>query len=238
MAIFGNIEFDKVAQVGEKVRIDGSSSFVSKDETAATLVRIRPSAVDSWITVSGVGLSSDDWFIDWVYSVAGVFQPEIEITTSGSPVTFSSEITVVTKAEDNLFSSDEEIKAYEPDILKWLPPGKWTYNNIHRRAQETLLTELYKNRIFNTDGTKITKDQIVDITEVREWSIFKTLSIIFSGISNKVDDVFSVKASMYLKKSGEYKNLVFNIIGIDFNKDGEVTLSEKIDIRSGTMVRR
>jgi hypothetical protein len=238
MAIFGNIEFDKIVQVGERVRLEGSGSFVSKDETAVTLVRMRADSTEPWITVSGASTTIEDWYIDWIYTTAGSFQPEIEITTSGLPVAFSNTITVVTKLADNLFSTDEELKAYEPDILKWLPMGKSTYNNIHRRVQEMILTELYKNRIINSDTTKITKDQIVDITEVREWSVFKTLNLIYSGISNKPDDVFATKSTMYLKQSAEYKNLVFNIIGIDLNKDSVISAGEKLDIRSGTLIRR
>ena len=238
MGIFGNIDFDKIVQVGEKVRIDGSGSFISKDEAAVTLVRIRPTSVSAWITVSGVDKTIEDWYIDWVYLFAGNFDPEIEITTNGLPISFSNIITVVTVASDNLFSKDDELKAYEPDILKWRPEGRWTFNNVHRRVQEMILTELYKNRILNSDTSKITKDQIVDIAEVREWSIYKTLFLIYAGISNKSEDVFAAKSSMYSKQSAEYKNLVFNIIGIDLNKDSVISASEKLGIRSGTLLRR
>lgn len=236
MAIFGNIDFDLIVQAGEKIRLDASSSFLSPDEAALVTAKIKPEATASFINLDITDI--EKWFIDWVYTSVGSKTVTLEIDTGSGPVTFTKDLTVVSLASENLFSSDYDLKAYEPDIMKWLPKGRWTYNFIHRKVRDLILTEIYKNRITNKDGTKITKEQIVDISEVREWAVCYVLNLIFIGISNKPDDTFSIKASMYKKTANEYKNLSFNILGIDLNSDSQIDITEKLDIRSGSLIRR
>lgn len=238
MSIFGNLRFDPIVQINEKTRLDASSSFVNQDEADVSLVRIEAEAGAGYITVSGVGIAQADWYLDWGYATAGTKVVSLEITTDGAPVVSTYSVSVVTVADDALFSSDNDLQKFEPDIMKWLPVGRYTWNFVHRKVQEKILTEIYKSRILADDGTKLEKTEVLDIAEVREWAAFQALSIIFKGIQNAVDDVFSQKSLDYAKKSSEFQQYSLNILALDYDKDGTLESGEKADFRSGSLVRR
>jgi len=240
MAIFGVLETDLVVQVNEKVRLDASKTFVTNDEADITLVEIKPSAADAYITVfSTVGAElQENWFLDWSYSAAAATTASVRITTNAAPVVFTKDFTVVSVATDALFASDDDLKTIESDIMKWLPAGKSTWNFTHRKVQQRILTEIYKSRILGTDYEKLTKAEFLDISEVREWATYMALSMIYGSIQNAVDDVFMQKSKKYEAKSNEYQQYTFNILRADYNRDGNITETEKLDFRSGGLIRR
>jgi hypothetical protein len=238
MSIFGMIDLESVVQVGEKTRLDVSRSFLTQDEEDATLVEIKPSDSDSYITVSGVSVTQDQWYLDWIYAAAGSQTVSLRITTDGAPSVFTSTITVVTVASDALFASDDDLAKFEPDIKKWLPSGKSTWNFVHRKVQDKILTELYKSRIFDANGDKLEKAAVVDTAEVREWACYMALSIIFTGISNAPDDVFHQKSLEYAKKEHTFMNYSLNILKLDYDGDGTLESSERVGFRSTLLVRR
>lgn len=239
MSIFGNLLFDDTVQVAEKVRLDASTSFVTQDEAAVSLVRIEPEAGNGYITVSGVSVSQKDWVLDWGYATDGAKVISLEITTDGAPVVTTYNLTVLTVVDDALFAGDQDLKKFEPDIMKWLPSGKSTWNFIHRKVQEKILTEIYKLRIFAKDGTKLEKTEVIDKAEVREWATFAALAIIFKGIQNATDDVFGQKAIDYTNKANQFMQYSLNVLALDYDKDGTIDLdTEKMDFRSGGLFRR
>lgn len=238
MSIFGTIDLETTVQVNEKTRLDASRSFVTQNEADVSLVEIKPSDADSYITVSGTGILQEDWYLDWIYSSAGAKTVSLRITTNGAPQVFTSIITVVTVAADALFATDDDLSKFEPDIKKWLPAGKSTWNFVHRKVQDKILTELYKSRIFDSNGDKLTKAAVVNTAEVREWAVYMALSIIFTGISNTTDDVFHQKSLEYEKKSKVFMNYSLNVLQLDYDGDGTLENSEKLDFRSTLLVRR
>lgn len=238
MSIFGLIDLETTVQVNEKTRLDASRSFITQGEGAISLVEIKPETSGSYVTVSGVSITSDLWYLDWIYSTAGTKTISLRITTTSTPVVFTQDIVVVTVATDALFASDSDLGKFEPDIRKWLPAGKSTWNFVHRKVQDKILTEIYKSRILDDSGNKLTKAAVIDIAEVREWAAYMALSIIFNGISNSPEDVFFQKSLDYAKKSNEFQNYSFNILKLDYNGDGTASDSEKQDFRSGNLVRR
>jgi hypothetical protein len=238
MAIFGNIEVESTVQVNDKTRINCIKTFVSKDSTAITLVRIKPEASESFIQVGTT--SSKDYYLDWEYSTAGTKVITLEITNIVlmAPVvtTFTSSIEVLSVADDKLLSSDQDLSAIEPDILKWIPTGRNTFLNVHRKSQSLILDWLDSIRVWRTDGTKLTKEDLSLTDDLKQLSIYTTLSLIYMGISNKVDDVFLNKAREYANRAQEIKNR--GRIQADFNGNGTLESSEGTDMRSYTMVRR
>lgn len=233
--IFPVVHLDEVIQINEKTRIDCSQSFVSKGTVAITKVEVEPEASAGYIDVYNV--DSGEWYLDWVYLTAGTKTVSVKIT-AGTTETVTKTLSVVSVASDALFSSDNTLKAIEPDIMKWLPDGKSSWNFAHRRAQEIILNTLYKNRIYTTDGSKLTKAEVLDVSEVSDWSTYLVLGMIFNGISNAVDDVFSRKSALYNSKAHEAQNLAFNVLKLDYDKSGTLTNGEKYDLRSGSMIRR
>lgn len=236
MAIFGILETEPVVQVGDKTRLSAIRSFISKDEAAITLVRIRPEASGAWVQVSGTGLTFKDWYLDWVYPTAGSKQAKVEITTNSGPQEFAVSLSVVTAADDKLWSSDADLQKYEPDIMKWIKPGRSSYLDMHRAAQTEILDWLDEQRIWDHEGNRFDKEDILVTDEVRKLSTFWTLSLIFGGIQNQPDDVFFQKAQKYEGKVKEAKNR--GRLLIDYDKDDEQTNDEGVEMRSIRMYRR
>jgi hypothetical protein len=238
--IFPVCEIESTILQNEKVRISAIDSYVTKDEPAITKVEIQPYAAAGFVTVTGS--TSKDWYYDYAYSTTGDKVISVKITTTASPTpvvtTITKTVTVVSDATAALFSTDSDLKIIESDIMKWLPTGRFTYNNIHFRVQENILTDIKKNRILNSDGTDILKTQILDVKEVREWAAYSALAMIFNSISNAVDDVFSKKSFRYYEMAQRSQNLALNMLSLDLNKDSAITIDERLDLRSVGMVRR
>lgn len=121
---------------------------------------------------------------------------------------------------DNLFSNDSDLTKHEPDLLNWLPDGKNSYKYAHRRAQELILKYLDEKGYTDVYDDKLLIDAIVDIDEVKEWSTFLTLKLIFQGMKNAVDDVFSQKVQTYLEYEKQARDRA--VLRIDLDNDGEI----------------
>lgn len=226
--IFGILKTDSTVQVGDKIRLDGTGSFISPDEAAITLVRIRPSASGDFITVTSLK------YLDWVYSSAGSETVTLEITTDGSPETFTKTVTVISEADDKLFSNDNDILQHESDAMRFLPKGYSSFNHIHRSAQSIILDSLTQRGIYKETNIPLTKDNIYNILEVKHWSKYLVLQMIYSNVQNEVNDVYAQKASQYRELTERAAQRAF--VTLDTNEDGQPDIN--VDLRVGRLVRR
>jgi hypothetical protein len=160
----------------------------------------------------------------------------LESENSDGSNTKVSHIKLYSVEGDKLFSRDEDLMTWEPDIMKYVPAGRSTYLNIHREAQNQILYYLDKEGYTDIYQKKFTKFALVMIDEVREWSTFLALSIIMWGLSNKVDDVFLKRHYEYLKKAQEARSRA--ILRIDIDGDKVVDLGEDVDLMYGSIFRR
>lgn len=237
MAVFGIIEADQTIQVGDKARIFAGKSFISKGASAISTVELRADTAEAYITVSGVSLTTDDWYIDWVYTTAGAKTIGLRVTQADTTVTsFTLGVTAVTVATDNLFSDDDDLKSIQFDIMNWLPAGRSSWVFMHREAQKQILDYLNNTLITNADGARVTKAQIVDIQEVNDWSKFLVMGLIMQSISNQSDDIFKQKADYYQILSDKAKAKA--VLRLDLDSDGTIESGEKLDVRSGFVIRR
>lgn len=237
MAVFPILELEAKVQTGEKTRLNGTKSFLTQDEAAVTLVRIRPSASDSFITVSAVDATdSSYWFLDWQYSTTGTKTIDLEIT-AGAVTTYSATIVVTDSSTERLFSSDQDIMSEEPDILRFVRDGKSSFNDLHRTAQTKVMDEIYRAKIFDVNGAKLTVADVIEIDELKPWSKYMVLKMIFESVSNAVDDVFALKSAKYAKAELEARNMAFNQMRLDYNKDENLEVDEHQNFRSGDLVR-
>jgi hypothetical protein len=124
---------------------------------------------------------------------------------------------------------------YEPELLNWVRAGRNSFLDVHRASQDRILTYLDEKRIWDTNGDRLTLDAITDVVEVKDWSKFMTLRLIFEGISNATDDVFHEKALRYKALEVEARNRA--ALRLDRDGDGETDVT-KLDMRSIFMVRR
>lgn len=235
MAIFPLIETDGIVQTNDRLRIKGSSTFISKDEAAITLVEIEPEAGNGYIDVTGS--SSDDWYLDWAYSgTSRTVTVGLRVTTDGAPVVSTVDVDVVTAADDKLFSDDKGLLRLESDIMDFLPKDRSSFIFMHRKARDLILDWFNEMGYRNLDGTKITADEVLDVDEVRRWAEYQTLSLIFQDASNIVDDKHDVKSKHYDSRAVDAKRRA--VVHLDLNKDGDVDINEGVNISSVDLVRR
>lgn len=234
MAIFPNLELEDIVQVNDKTRLNASKSFVSKDEAAITLIEIEPEASAGYVDVTAA--AAKNWYLDWEYATAGTKVVSCRVTTDGSPTTSTFSLTVVSAATDNLFSSDSDLTALEHDILRWVPDGRNSFKNVHRKAQSLIMAWLDENGHTDSSGARLTKAAIVDLEEVRYWSSALAMSLIFKSISNAVDDVFQEKAKQYDSMAISHRNRL--ILRLDVDGDASISVGEGINVRTLDLVRR
>jgi hypothetical protein len=150
------------------------------------------------------------------------------VTTEGqTQVTDSIWINVFSVLGDALWSSDEELMNHEPDIRKWVWPGRNSFKNIHRQVQKDIL--YYFDRIGAVDvfEEKFTKEDVIDVNELREWATYMALRKIFEGIKNATDDVFTQKRQTY--ESFELAARQRALVRFDVNNDGIADSDEGFD---------
>ena len=103
--------------------------------------------------------------------------------------------------------------------------GRNTFKDMHRRAQ-TLIIDFFRVKGYrNLDGTNVTIDEILDLLEVKEWSTYMVLKLIFEGRSNDPEDIFRIKSETYEGDMIAARESVFKVY--DFNKSGDLTESER-----------
>lgn len=234
MAIFGVLDFDPVVQENDKVRLKAMRSFVSKDEAAITLIEIEPFAGNGFVDVTNA--DPNEYYLDWSYATDGAITVSLRITTDGAPITITKDLAVVTEADDMLFSNDSDILKYETEVMDLLPDGYSSFNYQHRKSQQAILDWLTESGYRANGNTKITKDLILDMDEVRKWSEALTLQFIYNDNSNSVDDKFKEKSMYYEKVASDARNR--STFYFDKNKDGEITDGEFIRPTSLDMIRR
>jgi len=222
--IFPAIELEETVQVNDKTRLNAEKSFVSTNEAAITLLEIQPSATDSFIDVT------TDKFLDWQYSTDGDKAVIVRITTDGAPVTATFTLPIINVVDDKLFSSDSQIVPYEPDILNYVKEGRNSFLDVHRTAQNGILVWLDENEFWDIDQNPLDKDDIINISEVSDWSKFLTLKYIFEGLSNGTDDIFHVKSLRYNKRMLTARGRA--ILRVDTNNDGDIDTTGNLDLRS------
>jgi len=234
MAIFPNIEVESIVQIGDKIRINADKSFVSKDEAAITLVEIQPEGTEAFIDVTGA--SFRDYYLDWSYAGASrTATVSVRITTDSVPTTLTQDISLLTDADDALFSVDSDIVPFESDVLKYVDVGRNSFLNKHRAVQGLIVDMLNDQGIVLSDGTRVTKSAILDIEEVNTWSKYWVLGLIFDDLQNSDGDKFQEKANKYFGRANKARDKSF--IRLDLNSSGTIDTTELIDLQTLDLVR-
>lgn len=143
---------------------------------------------------------------------------------------------VYSEAGDRLFCTDQDLTAHESDLMRWVKDGRSSFKDQIRRSQKLIIAWLDEKGYVNAYGDKYTKWDLVDLEEVRQWSIFQTLKLIMQSLSNVTDDVFDKKAAEYSKFEEAARQRC--VLRIDVNKDGVVDATEGASIFSGSLFRR
>ncbi len=231
MAIFPIGEVEPTVQVNDKTRIDASKSFVSSG-TAISAIKIDPTGSAGFTTVT------TDQYLNWSYSASGTYNAKIRVEAGSASASaqITKAIIVVTEASDYLFSGDSDLRLHEPEILKWVEAGRASFLNVHRRAQTIVMKWLDKEGYVDIDGEPFEKAALIDREEVKQWSIYIALRLIFSGLSNAVDDLFAKKAAYYEAMEIDWRNRA--LLRLDTDGDGTADNGEGVDPAYTFVARR
>lgn len=225
--LFPILRTDSIVQVGDKLRLDASRSFVSPTATISKY-EFDPTNGGTYIDTGTVN------YMDWVYPAAGTQTAKLRITSTTTAV-ITLAVTVVTAAADGLFSDDASLFEIEPNVMKYLPPERSSFKYVHRRVQKHILDTYAQRRIYKQDGSKIVLADLVDVTEVSNWATLMALGYIFQGLSNAIDDVFDKKAKKYFMNAYAAEHMALRF---DFNGDSELDEFENYDMISTGLFRR
>lgn len=232
--IFLDFKSEGLVQVGDKTRLDVSNSFVS-DNIPLTDIEIAPNNID-YVSVFNAG-DSDKWYLDWSFSASGETTIGVRATDGANTVSQTYTVTIVSEAEDNLYSNDSQIFAIESELKRYIPSGRNSFKNIHREAQSRILNYLDRKRIWNDDGTPYNKNQLNLEGSLSKWSLYETLVIIYS-------DLFVSGGDKFAEKLNEYKALRQferdrGAIRIDKDSSGTIdNNSEFQDLKTFRMILR
>lgn len=238
--LFPKLTFETVMQIDDKLRLDASRSFANDSENI-TDVLIEPEAGNGFISVYNNGNTSK-WYLDWAYETDGFKDVSVKIVAdSGDKTkTYMAAINVLDEDTDALLSTDNDLYPYEPDILNYLPRGKNSYIYAHRKSQERILAYLDEQRIWKSDNSIYTKQDLIDLgselqDQFKQWSTFQTLLIIFESVQVSNADIFQ-------EKKLEYENLMRqarNRSSLRLDQDGDGVIDEvPYNIRSTRLIRR
>jgi hypothetical protein len=225
--IFPILKSDSVIQVSDKIRFDASSSFISSGDPVDSF-EIEPDTGAGFIDVT------TDKLLDWAYTSEGPKSVSLRLTRGVEIETITKQILVLTATEDRLFSSDKDLLAHEANVYDYLPKGYSSFNHVHRSAQQLILDSLSQRGLYTDTGVPLTKNDLFNIEEVKQWSKFLVLSMIFSNAQNEVGDFFAQKAQSYKDLSERSASRAF--ITLDTTQSGNP--EQVVSLTSGRLVRR
>lgn len=166
----------------------------------------------------------------------GIRKITLTVASSSESASFSHYLEVYTPEGDALFSDDSDFTVNENDIMKWLPNGRGSFLDLHRKAQKEIVDWCDRKGYRDDLGKKITKWAFVDNSDVRMWSAYMGLRMFFEGVQNQTDDVFKKKADMYGKKEIEARNRVE--LSLDLNGDKKADTASAVSFSSGRLIMR
>lgn len=222
---------ESVIQFGDKITFDGSQSFVSEGSNPITTWEIDPGDGSGFQNVT-----STKGVLSWVYSGASTadLTVSLRIGDGSTTETVARPLKTITEADDKLFSGDADLFPHEPDIYQYLPAGKSSFKYAHRQAQELMFDYLDETRSHDQFGNRLDKDNIVSTEDLKKWSKYQTLVVIYESMVRNADDIFSQKADSYASLMFPARSKA--VLRLDLNKDG--TEDTKRDTRSVILARR
>ena len=219
--LFPNAIIDGLVQICDMFRVDASKSFHGSGEVL-TEVNIYPDLVNKPTEFFNVYLEDcpEEWVLDWAYDTAGEYTIRVELKTASDMKTKDYTITAVTEEDDNLQSDDSMIYALESELKRYMPDGRNSWKYMHREALILMLDWMYRNGIWNPDGSKIEKSQLIG-DKLSEWSKYETMVLIFQELKTSNIELFNEKIAFY-EEQRDNARAIYKF-EYDADKDGEVT---------------
>jgi hypothetical protein len=215
----------------DKITIAATGAFTLLPEGTDAAASILPEAGFEDDTASAASHEGDE-----ITEVEKTITLTVE-DDDGDNESVSRTLSVVSERADRLFSSDDKLRKHEADIMRFVPDGRASHKDVHRRVQTLILQWLDSEGFTDSAGRKITASMLYDISEVEDWATYMALKLIFEGCVKSVDDVFAKKAQTYESLEERARNRVTIQLVLP---TGEITVpnTDRVDTRSGRAVRR
>jgi len=135
---------------------------------------------------------------------------------------------------DALYSTDYDLTTKKSDILKWVREGRNSFLKFHREAQEEIIDFFRGKGFANIYNDPLRVKDFVKPQDLKQWSTFLTLRLIFDDLSNSVDDIFEREAREFESREMKLRD---RYIRVDLDEDGKADPGEAINITSGRLFR-
>lgn len=226
--IFPKLILESIVQVADMTRFDMSQCFVTPDEGAITKVEISFNQVD-YIDVFQENLK-EKWYLDYAFNAAEIDKSVwVKVSTASDSLEKEFTMTIITEADDALFSKDSQLFDEETELKIYIPKGRTSFNYAHRLAQRNIVRYLDGEGLRNVYGVAFTKEQLKDNVYIQEFSIYETMMLIFEDLKVRDKDIFEKKKQAY---ESRYISAKKNArIKLDYNNDGEVGDNEAKNVQ-------
>lgn len=140
-----------------------------------------------------------------------------------------------------LFSDDQDLNGVYPGIISYLNNTETSFVLRHENSRNLIVQDI-RNRGFTKKPVGISGYEQLDewdflrIAECKQWSIYLTLSNIFSSLQSNDSDMYKEKADDYEEKANLYKAAFY--LALDKNDNGKADAAETAgDIHTRRLVR-
>ena len=138
------------------------------------------------------------------------------------------------------YSTDTDLKAYEPSILRHLPnttPTTTSFDVQHTESKR-IIDELMMSRLPEelkdyVDNGQMTINDLVDENDLKTVSVFHSLFLIFNWLSTRDDDVFSIKRERYRELYEEH----LAGLAVDISVDGDADFEDELTLEGIQLFR-
>ena len=185
---------------------------------------------------------TESGFISWDRNLEDEAETEINsITQYWYEITIDADTSAITFDGINLvLSDDKDMQNYESQIrsTKWYPTGKDSFIGFHQGARNEIIQHLRNQGKGKYNGTEF-KDlnvfDLIDSTQLKVASTYLVLSNVFFNYSDRPDDKYAQKYSLYKGKYEEALNVFY--LSIDSDDDGIEDTTETPGIQYKTITR-
>lgn len=123
-----------------------------------------------------------------------------------------------------LFSDDQDLNGVYPGIISYLNNTETSFVLRHENSRNLIVQDI-RNRGFTKKPAGISGYEQLDewdflrIEECKQWSVYLTLSNIFSSLQSNDSDMYKEKADDYQQKADLYKAAFY--LTLDKNDNGK-----------------
>jgi hypothetical protein len=135
----------------------------------------------------------------------------------------------------NLFSNDQDLAGKRSDILNYVEKGRNSFIKWHFRAQEEIIEEFREDGRIDIYRDPIDLDALLVPDDLKKYSTFKVMRMIFEDLSNAEDDIFERISKDFSAKEMRANRQLF--VRADLDQDGTARKGEGMNIRTGRIIR-